>query len=204
MPDNFSFFASTKSRLLKRSCESLIGICAGIMADDVLNDEEIFFLNMWLEDNKNIANTWPAEIIYRRIKDILADGKITEDERNFLKQTLIDLLGGSLRKTGITSGLSTNLSIDKVDYIEFENNCFCFTGTFLYGTRVVCEKAVLQRQGKVSPRVTLDLNYLVIGTLITNEWAHTSFGRKIEKAVEYKKRRPDILIISESQWVNSL
>ena len=143
-------------------------------------------------------------MIYQRVNEVLADGIITEEERRYLEKTLTDLIGGTLQDIGATSGLPTNLPIDNIDNIEIKNKCFCFTGTFLYGTRSACERAVIQRQGTVSPRVILDINYLVIGTLITKEWAYTSYGRKIEKAIEYKKRNPEILIISENQWIKAL
>ena len=46
MSNNYARQVSTDNRLLKRSCESLIGLCSGLMADGVLNDEEIGFLNL--------------------------------------------------------------------------------------------------------------------------------------------------------------
>lgn len=48
MAEMHSRWAATEARLLKRSCEALLGICAGLMADGVLSDEEIRFLNLWL------------------------------------------------------------------------------------------------------------------------------------------------------------
>ena len=54
----------TNARLLKRSCESLLGVCAGIMADGDLNDQEIKYLDTWLSDNQSLASTWPGEIVY--------------------------------------------------------------------------------------------------------------------------------------------
>ena len=196
--------AATEARLLKRSCESLIGICAGLLADNKLNDEEIYFLNTWLVDNESLATTWPGEVIYARVRDVLADGIITEEEREYLKQTLSDLIGGTLQDSGATSGLSTGLPIDDVESVKIEGNSFCFTGGFLFGTRKACEHSIVERKGFILPRVRTELNYLVIGSLASREWAHTSHGRKIEKAMEYKKKNYPITIISEEQWVNYL
>ena len=50
----------------------------------------------------------------------------------------------------------------------------------------------------------MDLDYLVIGSLASREWAHTSHGRKIEKAMDYKKKGCSINIVSEEQWVQCL
>ncbi len=204
MYKTFKHRAATEARLLGRSCESLLGVCTGLIADQVLNDAEIQFLNLWLSDNQEIAETWPAEVIYAKVKGVLSDGLITEQEREYLKEVLSDVLGGNLQDTGAASGLSTSLPVDNIESIEIPLSSFCFTGNFLYGTRSACERAIEQRQGSVQSRVTMDLDYLVIGTLTSREWAHTSFGRKIEQAVEYKNKGAGIRIINEAQWVQFL
>jgi len=204
MSNFFARKASTDQRLLKRSCESLLGICSGLLADGHLSDEEIRFLDTWLADNGDIAYSWPGEVIVKRIRDVLADGVVTEDERDYLKSTLSDLIGGTLEESGATSGVSTRLPIDEVEEILIEGNSFCFTGSFLYGTRNACHKAIEERGGTASGSVKVSLNYLVIGTLASREWAHTSHGRKIEKAIDYKNKGRQISIISEEQWVTFL
>ena len=60
MGDSFARRVSTDARVLTRSCESLLGICSGILADGNLNDQEIRYLDNWLDNNRNIANTWPG------------------------------------------------------------------------------------------------------------------------------------------------
>jgi len=204
MAESFARRAWTDARLLKRSCESLLGISAGIMADGELNDQEIKYLDNWLSDNLALVSTWPGEVIYSRIRAILADSKITEDEREHLKQTLSDLIGGTLLEPGATSGASTSLPVDDIESIDIKNNIFCFTGNFLYGTRNACELAIVERGGTAIPRIRKDLNYLVIGTMASRDWANTSHGRKIEKAMEFKKNNCPIYIVEEKQWVEGL
>ena len=53
----FSMQAETDQRILKRSCELRLGICAGLLADGHLSNEEITFLDTWLGDNGDIANS---------------------------------------------------------------------------------------------------------------------------------------------------
>jgi len=204
MGNFFARLAATDQRLLKRSCESLLGICSGLLADHRLTDDEISFLDTWLADNDDISTTWPGEVIIIRVRDVLKDGVITEDEREYLKSTLSNLLGGTLEETGATSGTATRLPIDDVKVIEISGNSFCFTGSFLYGTRKACERVIIEKGGLTSSSVRVDLNYLVIGTLASREWAHTSHGRKIEKAMDYKKKGRSILIVSEEQWIQFL
>lgn len=201
---SFARKSATDQRLLKRSCESLLGICSGFLADNHLSDNEIRFLDTWLKDNDDIATTWPGEVISARVEDILKDGVIEESEREYLKQTLSDLLGGTLENTGATGGTATRLPIDDIDLITIESSIFCFTGQFLYGTRKACESAITKRGGDIAKSVTRSLDYLVIGTMSTRSWVNTSHGRKIEKAVDYKKKGIPILIASEEQWVQFL
>ncbi len=205
MEESFAREGWTNARLLKRSCESLLGISAGLLADGKLNDQEIRFLDNWLSDNLALTSTWPGEVIFSRVKSILIDNKITEDEREHLKQTLSDLIGGTLQETGTASGAATSLPVDDdVCSIVIKGNRFCFTGNFLYGTRKACERAIIERGGVVTSGTRKDLDYLVVGTLASRDWAHTSHGRKIEKAMEYRKANCLIFIASEKQWVESL
>lgn len=45
---------------------------------------------------------------------------------------------------------------------------------------------------------------LVIGAYATDSWAHSSFGRKIEKALEIREEGSQISIVSELHWVSFL
>jgi NAD-dependent DNA ligase len=203
----FSLFAknaATESRLLARSCESLIGICAGMMADCKLQDEEIHFLDTWLKDNDHIAMTWPGEVLVKRVRSVLADGVIAAEERLDLETTLRQLLGGSALETGATNGTAARLPVDETVRVAIAGKSFCFTGEFLYGTRSACERAVKQHAGDVAPGIRIDLDYLVIGTMASREWAHTTHGRKIDKALEYKAQGHAISIVAEDQWVCAL
>lgn len=204
MSQFFARRAATDQRLLARSCESLLGICKGLLADGHLADSEILFLDTWLKENSDIATTWPGEVIYERVNTVLEDGIVTEEERHHLTVTLSSLIGGTLQESGATGGLSTSLPIDDVEVVDIEGKKFCFTGAFVFGTRAVCEKAVVQLGGEPIKDVRKDLNYLVIGTLASREWAHTSHGRKIEKAKAYQRKGCPILVVSEDIWVGSL
>jgi hypothetical protein len=45
---------------------------------------------------------------------------------------------------------------------------------------------------------------LIVGTFGSRDWVHTSFGRKIEKAVTYRRAGQRLAIISEDHWAGSL
>ena len=191
-----------RQRNLLKSIEHLLGLCRGLVADDVLSPEEIVFLEAWLSENEEVTHTWPGDIIAQRVADVLEDGVITHEEAEDLKETLNGIIGGWAK--GSVSGVATRLPVEQTKEIEFEGRSFCFTGKFLYGPRKKCESAVITRGSSVRNNVVNDLNYLVIGALASRDWANTSHGRKIEKAVEKQKSGIPIIVIAEERWEQHL
>ncbi|MEX2496525.1 MAG: hypothetical protein WD448_10575, partial [Woeseia sp.] len=106
MSNFFAVQAATDARLPRRSCETLLGLCSGMLADGRLSDDEILFLDNWLTEHDDIANTWSGEVLYERIRAALSDGVIDDSDRSSLLATLESLIGGSFKQTGATSGLS--------------------------------------------------------------------------------------------------
>lgn len=187
---------------MKRSLGALVGIAQGLLCDGQLTDSEIRFLDAWLTENDAIANAWPGDVVHARVKAALADGVITEAEREHLLDTLTQLIGGSLDELAASTHV-TGLALDSVDRVDFESAWFCLTGDFVYAPREKCILAIEQRGGVVGG-VTKKLRYLVVGGLGSPEWKHGSFGTKIEKAMQYKRSGLPILIIHEDIWASSL
>ncbi len=67
-----------------------------------------------------------------------------------------------------------------------------------------CERAILKLGGIAVDNINKNLNYLVIGALIEPSWIHSTYGRKIEKAVGYRDKGDDLCIVSERQWTAAL
>jgi NAD-dependent DNA ligase len=75
------------------------------------------------------------------------------------------------------------------------------TGEFIFGTRAACERLTLKAGGMPLDKVTKHVDVLVIGTRLSPDWAHTSFGRKIQRAAELQEQGHPIEIISERRWL---
>ena len=75
-------------RIDERKVDELIGICKGVTADGVLTVEEVQILVKWLENNKNVTSKWPGNILAERIKEIVSDGIIDENELTELFEIL--------------------------------------------------------------------------------------------------------------------
>jgi NAD-dependent DNA ligase len=202
MSNYFARQAASYSNEMKRSLGALVGIAQGVLCDRRLVDEEVHFLNAWLEQNDAIAYQWPGDVIHKRIRGALEDGVITEAERVHLIETLQQLIGGSLEDLA-TSTHVTELAFDEVSNVTFSGQRFCFTGEFVFGPRDRCAALTEQRGGSVGS-VTKNLRYLIVGGLGSPEWKHGSFGTKIEKAVRYRGEGLPVLIVHEDRWASSL
>lgn len=196
--------AFNQHRNLMKSLECLIGICRGLTADNQLNEAEIRFLDTWLADNEALAQAWPGDVLATRIRTVLADGRVTAEEADHLKDTLEQLIGGNMYEHGAATGMATRLPVDPVDEIDFEGSTFCITGTFVYGTRRKCVEVIEACGGIVQSGVTKGLDYLVIGTLSSRDWKQSSHGTKISKAVENRESGCPVKIIAEEDWARCL
>ncbi len=195
---------SIRQRQGAKAAQVLIGICAGIAADGVLHEREVHFLATWLAENPEVTGEWPGSELGRRVREILADGIITDGERTDLLETLQQLSGNYFADTGATQPEGPALPVDDDPCIIFGNRSFCFTGRFLYGTRAACERAILRLGGMAVDSVSRRLDYLVIGTMIEPQWINTTYGRKIEKAVGCQQAGAELAIVSERQWTAAL
>lgn len=187
-----------------QSLIQLTGVLQGIAADRTINTKELNFLIDWLDNNPNLRTRWPAFVIAKRVEDVIADGIVTEEERGDLLDCIYELVGNKPEATGAVSGLATRLPTNNVKNMEFDERIFCLTGKFLLGPRRKCELILRERGGITVGNVIPDINYLVIGTLASRDWKFTSYGRKIEKALELQQRGIELLIVAEEDLVKYL
>ena len=191
--------------LIIKSLNSLMGIVTGLVSDGELNEVEIRFLKIWCAENRHIANQYPANIIFRRVHEVLRDDVLTKDERDHLLDQLKILSGNDFSNTG--SALPEHIAniFDDDPLVIFKENEFVFTGLFMFGTRNACETAVLHRGGRVNDYITKKTNYLVVGTRTSPDWITENFGRKIQKAAEMASSGEyEIAIIREADWAMHL
>lgn len=191
-------------REVTRGLEHLLGILRGLLADGQLHDLEVHFLREWLATNRPVADVWPASAVAKAVEAALADGVISTTERAHLVDVCESLIGFSFADTGVASGEVASLPIEDAVTVVLTNAGVCHTGTFLYGSRAACERASLAAGAMCLDNVTKACEYLVVGTHVSRDWAHTSFGRKIQKAVQLQDKGHEIEIISERRWLEAI
>lgn len=196
--------AALNKRNLNKGVELLLGMITGMMADGQLNDLEIKLLNTWLTEHQDVAASWPGSFISLKLKTILADGVITEAERDHLQNSLQQLATNDFSQTGSASPEIVALPLDHDCPVILRGAKICLTGDFLFGSRSKCEEISLLAGAILRNTVTGKTDYLVIGTHVSPSWAHTSFGRKIQQAMEIQQSGSNLKIISEQRWQSAL
>ncbi|MEX0943895.1 MAG: BRCT domain-containing protein [Pseudomonadales bacterium] len=193
----------TPGRIQDRLIDELIGICRGVIADGLVDEREAIFIGQWIEAHRDIAECWPVNILYARLTEMLKDGVLSAHEQLDLLETLREITGES--GVFIEADRSTSLPLDRPQpVVVFKDRTFCLTGRFAFGSNLECEETIAELGGSVVSTLGKDTDYLVIGELCSPDWAHTTFGRMIERAVELRDQGLAIAIISEEHWVNSL
>ena len=71
---------TTKSRLDK-SINSLLGLIQGIAVDAEINRREVDFLNLWLDDHREIRHRHPFTELYPVVQQAILDGVLTLEEK---------------------------------------------------------------------------------------------------------------------------
>lgn len=79
-----------------RKADELIGICRGIIADGEINQKEAEFIINWINLNCDLVSSYPFNIVYTRISEMLSDGYLSEDEKEDLFDLMTKLTGGEV------------------------------------------------------------------------------------------------------------
>lgn len=185
-------------RIESRQIDELIGLSRGLIADDVVNQSEIEFLQKWLAANSEISEQPVIRVLCTRANENLSDGIATEDEKIDLFETLQRFSSTDIELGEVLKPTSLPLCNPPPDLI-FPGVRYCFTGTFNYGHRRECESAVIDRGAEVGG-LTQKTRVLVIGAYATDSWKHSTFGNKIIRACEWRDEGMPISIVSEQHW----
>lgn len=187
-----------EDRITSRQIDELIGLAHGLAADGDLNQREVEFLQKWLAANLALSQQPLIRTLYNRINAVLADGVLDEDEKSTLLETLNSLSNRDFELGEVMKPASLPLC-DPAPALAFEGRVYCFTGTFIFGQRKDCERAVVERGG-IAGSLTQKTDVLVIGAYATDSWKHSTFGNKILKASAWRDEGRPIVIVAEQHW----
>lgn len=194
--------AFNRARIEDRTVNELIGLCKGVVADGRVNQKEVEFIQAWLVANQAASQNPVIGTLIERIDVVLKDGLLGDDEAEDLLDTLHAFTGGEHILGEMTKGAKLPLN-DPPPPIVWHDKHFCFTGTFAFGNRDICEESV-KRLGGHAGLLTRKTDYLVVGVYAISTWIHSKWGRKIEKAAAWREAHNKPAIVSEMAWLSAL
>jgi NAD-dependent DNA ligase len=187
---------------VSKAIDQLSGICSGILADGVVNEQEARFFADYVQKFAEYEPIWPFTDILDRVKRIFADGVCDAEEREELKLVMQALCGHKDDvEAGMTRSTSLPFNTPLPTPVIFPERSFVVTGKFAYGPRRAVMDAINKLDGIAGDSTpTNETHYLVVGVFASRDWAHSNYGRKIERAVELREKGSGISIISEDHW----
>jgi len=203
---NFPIFSRADlTRRTDRGVHEMLGMVRGIVCDGIVTEGEVKAFQNWLSAHPDETVCWPGNVLAERIIRIVSDGKVDAVEQHELYELFCDTVGeGDISKDEPQS-FSTRLPFDDPPpAIIFPEHLFCFTGAFVYGTRSQCEHSTILRGGVCKKTIVKQPMTLVIGGHANDAWIHSTFGRKIEEAMDHRQEGVPIAIVSEECWTTAV
>jgi hypothetical protein len=183
--------------------QRLHGLLAGIGADGTVNEDELKGLRDWMDAAENLKGTWPYDEVESIVTQVLADGRIDDEEQKFLVAFTQNFLGstnGLILESPYEEDLIRHGICAMQPEVTFEGKLFCVTGSSPRVSRRELEAVVAQLGGKPHPRVVKNLDYLIVAAERSLCWAFSCYGRKVEAAMALRKMGARLTIVHESDF----
>ena len=150
-----------------KALQTLQGILMGITSDGILNEQEVYMLKSWLDNNQKLAGNYPFDVAKQAIEDALEDGILEKCELNYMCTLFVELVNPA-KTFSCNEHISENL----------HGKSICLTGDFKIGGREEVEKILLSKGGEIKKNVVKGLNYLIVGDLGSENYSMGSYGGK--------------------------
>lgn len=179
-------------------CEStLLGLLSGMASDDHINSSELKVLLEFVRQNEDLFSRFPFDKITLALSDFFSR-RITEEQ---LLATIKSVTQVDYSSTGSISEDQVPLcDFDEVDNVVIEGSVLVFTGKFggKTGFRKVIEERVVGLGGVLRASVTTKTNYLVVGDETAVGWITSTYGRKIQMAMDLRRSdAPNLRVLTE-------
>lgn len=183
----------------------LHGMLGGIASDSVISEEELLGLRAWLKGHQHLERRWPYDEVVDLIRRVMRDKKIDAAEHIVLMKFFTEFFESEERPASVRESAPARPSpksvFDLSDEIEIEDHNFCFTGDSPDYERPQLQAMVLERGGYFFSGVSRKIDYLVVGKNGSPDWQFSTYGRKIEKAVDLQNEGYPIKIITEDAFL---
>lgn len=186
--------------------QRLHALVGGIAADGQISMEEMRGLSDWLAEHEHLKTCWPYDEIGALTTKVLGDGRIDPGEHKLLMDFFTEFLAVLDERTIVRpivvaeTGKPITALCAMEPTIVFSGATFCFTGASAKYKRSQFEQIVRGLGGDPLPGVSAKLQYLVIGAEGNPCWAYACYGRKVEKAVELRRKGVKVVLVHENDF----
>ncbi|WP_394179604.1 BRCT domain-containing protein [Marinomonas posidonica] len=180
-----------------------LGVLSGVVADDVLNYDEMSALIEWLNANDDLFDSFPINLVVKQfdqLKNSVTEQSGPDDLLNFLKQ----VSGAKFSETGSADIHPLSFIEDTLEAMTHQDSAICVSGEFDLGDRDDVIETAMTRGYVVKTSISKKVDYLIFGSKVSPNWGSSNFGGKIEKAVKLRLEGHPIKIVSENQWLDFL
>lgn len=193
--------------ILTADIQKLHGILHGILADNIINQQEIKELDDWLSENTHLASIYPYDELCSLITVILKDGALSNDEAELLKAFFSQFINTrysynlneqELKELKITADITGICAM--CPEVLFKDKIFCFTGVSSKAKRSDIKNLIEDRGGIFKNTIVKNTSYLVVGNEGNPCWTFSCYGRKVEQAMNLRKSGSKILIVHENDF----
>ena len=179
--------------------QQLHGFLGGIVADGRVNKKELDELSAWVDDHAHLRSCWPYDELESVIAHVLKDGKIDDQEHEALLQFFGEFTIAPGRKA--VGAIDREATVSGVcvfgPEIDFADRFFCFTGASKRTTRNGLVEIIRQLGGEFHKNLRNDTHFLIVGADGNPCWAYSCYGRKVEDAVQRRRKGQRLQIVHE-------
>ncbi len=184
----------------KHSMAVLLGLVKGLLADNILNPQEILALDSWLRNHQELLHHWPANVIAERVQAVLADGVISLEETQDLAETLSRVLDWGFNALEHIHPWVELLSREPQPEVIVPGRSFLLSGRFVYGPRARGDAATLECGGLTDKALNGALDYVVVGALTQASPPERESSALIADALSLQSSGHVIEVIPEQAW----
>lgn len=175
-----------------KAINELLKLLSNITDDNKVTKNEAELLKSWLCQHSELCDAYPLNQVVNIIEKSFEDGILDTSELDNMLLLFQNLL-------------STNFDSDIiVEDLSIKDKNICLSGEFKFGSFEEVTKELESREAIIKKAVSGKVNYLIIGTYGSVDWAYKNFGVQYLKAKELQYKGNDIKIIKEKDFWNAL
>lgn len=213
-----SEFPELEGPINQMSREMLVlhGFMQGVAADEKINKSEVSALKNWMELHRTNIEKWP----YNALNSILETAILNQNISAQIKEEILNFCGQFVHTASdrqldpdpeipdflqYTKSLKTIDTIyDDDDDVLFKESHFCLSGNFRDLNKKELMEKIVAKGGIQDKSITQKTDYLVVGSISSALWKYSTYGLKVQKALEKKSQGEKIRILSEERLVSLL